>query len=339
VNISVVRTGGNEGTAAINYAITPGTATAGSDYVAASGTILLSNKETSKTFTVTIIDDTIAEGDETFTVTLSNPQYGVGLASPSTATVTIKDNELGGTTSSTSTTTSSTSSGPAAGTFNFAATAYSIKENSTITVTVLRSGGSVGSVNVNYATSNGSATSGSDYNTVTGTLTFAAGETSKTFSLTTLDNSNITGNRLFNMTLSGQTGGAALGDAKQAGVTIFDDESGEYGSGALKFSKTNYDVTQSQGNIAITVMRTGGARGTVAVEYTTTNGSANAGVDYTQTQGTLTFAPGESSKTFLVPIIKTSSLGSERTVNLILSNPTNAATLVTPYNATITIYH
>jgi hypothetical protein len=339
VTISVVRTGGNEGTAAINYATTNGTAIAGTDYQSASGTLTLSNKETSKTFTISLLGGT---GDKSFTITLSNPQYGVGLASPSTATVTIKGVNGGSASSgsSNSSVSSSSSTGPAAGTFNFAATAYAIKEGGTaLTVTVLRNGGSSGTANVNYATVNGSATSGTDYTGINGTLTFAAGETSKTFSIASLNNSSITGNRSFTVTLSTPTGGSVLGEAKSSPVTIFDDESGDFGSGALKFAKASYEVTQSQGNLLVTVMRTGGANGQITVDYSTTNGSAYAGVDYTSAQGTLTFAPGEASKTFIVPILKSSTLGSERTINLILSNQTNTATLVSPYNATVTIFH
>jgi hypothetical protein len=283
VTIGVVRTGGNEGTAAVNYAITQGTATAGSDFTTASGTILLSNKETSKTFTILINDDSLSEGNETFTVTLSNPQYGVGLASPGTASVTILDNETSSTSSQSSTaSTASSVAGPAAGTFNFAAAAYAVREEGgAATLTVTRTGGSQGTATVAYATQNGTAT-GNEYTGANGTLTFNAGETSKTFTITPDNNTSITGNKAFTATLSAPTGGAALGDARLVTVTIFDDESGSYGSGSLKFSKANYDVTVSQGKAVITVMRTGGADGTITVNYYVSNGSAIAGSDARQ---------------------------------------------------------
>jgi Calx-beta domain/S-layer homology domain len=339
ITIGVVRTGGNEGSAAINYTVTSGTAIAGTDFVVASGTVVLSSKETSKTFQINITDDTLSEGDETFTVTLSNPQYGVGLTTPNTMTVSIKDNETGGGSSNSANSSSSVSSGPAAGTFNFAATAFAVKENGgSITVTVNRLGGSQGSVNVNYTTTNGTAKSGQDFNGATGTLSFGAGETTKTFSVAALDNSSITGNKAFTVTLSAPTGGAALGDVKDATVTIFDDESGEFGSGALKFSKSTYDVQQSAGKLVVTVMRTGGAQGQISVDYFTSNGSAFAGNDYTSTSGTLTFLAGEASKTFTVPILKNSTSTGERAFNVGLSNNTSTTTLVTPYNATVNIY-
>ncbi len=339
ITLAVVRTGGSDGTAGISYTVTAGTATAGIDFLAASGTLIFSNKETNKNFTVTIPDDSLGEGDETFIVTLSNPQHGVGLKAPSTATVTIKDNETSGSSTSSSGTAGSSSAGPVAGTFNLSATAYAIREDGgSLNVTVNRTGGSQGAVSVAYATANGSATSGTDYNATSGTLSFAAGETSKTFTVTSLNNESITGNKAFNIVLSTPSGGAALGTAKQASVTIYDDESGSFGSGSLKFNKATYEVTQSQGSIEITVMRIGGANGTINVSYSTGNGSAFAGVDYTDTQGTLTFAPGEASKTFSIPIRKNDGGGSERTINLALTNPTLPATLINPYTAVVTIY-
>ncbi|MBA4179137.1 MAG: hypothetical protein C0506_00975 [Anaerolinea sp.] len=95
VTISANRTGGSSGAATVDFATSNGTATlAGSDYLANSGTLSWNNGETgNRTFAVTILDDSLVEGAETINLTLSNVTGGAVLASPSTATITISDNE------------------------------------------------------------------------------------------------------------------------------------------------------------------------------------------------------------------------------------------------------
>ncbi len=77
-----------------------------------------------------------------------------------------------------------------------------------------------------------------------------------------------------------------------------------------------------------------GAGGNVTVNYTTSNGTAIAGTDYTTTAGTLTFTNAVTSQTFDVPILTTATEG--RTVNLTLSSPSNAVS-GTPNSAALTI--
>lgn len=333
--ITVVRTGGNEGSTSINYAVTAGTATAGSDFTVANGTLNFANKETSKSFTVPILDDTSGEGNETITLTLTSPGNGAGLGNPATATLTITDNEQSA--SSSSSVSSASSSTNPNGTLSFSALTYAVMENGgNITVTVKRDGGTTGSVNVNYATSNGTASSNTDYAPATGTLTFAAGENSKSFTVSITDDASIDGSKSINLTLSSPTSGASLGKST-ASISIFDDESMSFGSGALKFSKTAYDVTENDGKAEVIVLRGGGADGTVSVGYSTTSGTASSG-DYTPVSGTLVFAPGEASKIITIPILKDSTSDAGETFFVDLVSPTSPATLTSPSTTTVTIY-
>src|SRR5262249_29543960 len=107
--------------------------------------------------------------------------------------------------------------------------------------------------------------------------------------------------------------------------------------GTLQFNSSNYSVNENQGTATITVTRTGGSDGAVAVNYATSNGTATAGSDYTATSGTLSFAAGETSKTFTVPITNDTLVEGNETVNLTLSNPTGGATLGTQNTAVLTI--
>jgi hypothetical protein len=98
VTVTLKRTGLLSNEASVQYTLTPGTATAGSDYTAVSGTMTFLANETEKTFDITILPDSIPEGDETFTISIFNPQnitdppkpYSLGLA---TSTVTIVDDD------------------------------------------------------------------------------------------------------------------------------------------------------------------------------------------------------------------------------------------------------
>lgn len=91
--VTVTRTNGSAGDVTVDYATSDGSATAGQDYSATSGTLTLLDGETSQSFAVAILDDAVYEGDETFAVTLSNPTGGALIGTIDAATVTITDND------------------------------------------------------------------------------------------------------------------------------------------------------------------------------------------------------------------------------------------------------
>lgn len=99
VTVTVNRTGGTDGAVTVDYALGGGTAIggaacgAGIDYVNTGGTVSFANGEASKNFNVTLCGDTDVEPDETFDVTLSNPTGGATLGTPTTATVTILNDD------------------------------------------------------------------------------------------------------------------------------------------------------------------------------------------------------------------------------------------------------
>ena len=317
--ITVTRSGDTTGSVTVLYATSNGTATAGSDYTAASGTLTFAAGEASKTFTVSIIDDTLVEGNETVNLTLSSPSGGATLGSPASASLTIVDNDAA-----------------QPGVLQFSAATYSVNEGQgSATITVTRTGGSNVPVSINYSTSNGTATAGSDYTATTGTLSFAAGETSKTFTVSIIDDTLVEGNETVNLTLSSPGGGVTLGSPASASLTILDNDAAQ--PGVLQFSAATYSVSEGQGTATITVTRTGGSNVPVSINYSTSNGTATAGNDYTATTGTLSFAAGETSKTFTVPIIDDTLVEGNETVNLTLSSPGGGATLGSPSTAALTI--
>ena len=105
----------------------------------------------------------------------------------------------------------------------FASGSYTVGEaDGSVTVTVTLSGTSSGTVTVDYATSNGTATAASDYTSSSGTLVFAPGETTKTIVVTVLIDCECEANETFNLVLSNPTG-ASLGTISTALITILDD--------------------------------------------------------------------------------------------------------------------
>lgn len=93
--IAVTRTGGNTGPVTVNYAASNGTATAPADYATTSGTLNWANGDMlPKTFSVTIIDDALPEGNETLLLALTSPTGGAALGATAAATFTIVDNDL-----------------------------------------------------------------------------------------------------------------------------------------------------------------------------------------------------------------------------------------------------
>ena len=112
------------------------------------------------------------------------------------------------------------------GTLAFSSSTATIDEDAgTVSVNVVRTGGSDGAVSVDYATADGSAVAGDDYTSTTDTLTFLNGETSKTITIPIVDDSNVESNETFSIDLSNVAGGATLGVVSSTTITINDDDS------------------------------------------------------------------------------------------------------------------
>jgi hypothetical protein len=92
VTLTVTRTGATSGAVSVRYSTADGTANQKSDYIEAVGTLQMAAGETSKSFDVLIVDDAYVEGNESFSVTLSDP-VGATIGTPNQATVTIIDND------------------------------------------------------------------------------------------------------------------------------------------------------------------------------------------------------------------------------------------------------
>jgi hypothetical protein len=310
--ITVTRTGGLSSGVTVDYTTSAGTATAALDYTPISGTLSFAAGVKSQKFTIPVLDDAVIEGHETVSLTLSNPTGGVVIG-PGTATLTIQEGNP---------------------VLQFSSNTYVVSESApSATITVTRSGLLSVPASVEFVTSDGTAVGGADYQSTAGTLSFGSGVSSKTVSVPLVKDALREANPTVLLTLFDPSPGAALGQRSTAVLTLLDDDP----AGALAFSLAGYSATETAGSAVITVRRTGGTAAGVTVGYATSGGTAQAGVHYGATSGTLTFGAGVVSQIFTVPVLNDVALGPDRTVNLVLSSPTGGATLAAPQSAVLTL--
>jgi hypothetical protein len=198
----------------VDFATSDGTAASGTDYVGSAGNVNFAAGEIAKTIGVAVNGDTANEPDETFFVTLTNPQ-NVVVARGQASGLIINDDTP---------------------TIQLSASTYSPNEGAgSATITLNRTGDPNPPATVKFATSDtsgltncgtvtGAASERCDYVTSIGTVSFASGETSKSFTIPLVDDVLVEGNETFTVTLSNVTGGQ-LGTPSTATVTIVDNDS------------------------------------------------------------------------------------------------------------------
>ncbi|WP_435021785.1 Calx-beta domain-containing protein [Tundrisphaera sp. TA3] len=163
---------------------------------------------------------------------------------------------------------------PSPGTIQFESATYSMTESRMATITVTRTGGTVGTVSVGYATSDGTALAGSDYLAKTGTITFEDGDaTPQTFTISPISNLTVEPIETFSITLSG-IDGATLGATSSTVVTIIDSNTaGIDVNASLGLTTTEAGGTARFGlflksrptaNVTITLTSSNPAEGTVS---------------------------------------------------------------------------
>ena len=304
----------------VSYATKPGTAGT-SDYVAKSGSVTFSPWQTSKTVTIATREDSIDELTERFTVELSSPTSTAKIGDGS-AFVDIIDDDP-------------TPQLRIAPTGQSLGTMGNVSEGNTASYTVSLDRQSSRDITVAYATSEGSAIV-DDFTGTSGTLTFSAGQTSKTVTVTTLVDNIFEGNETFSMTLSNPSSTAVLSSSYRTSTfSIVDDdpvpsititpnpavEGDDDGSDPLSF-----DVTLSNPSSQ-----------SISVDYATADDTATAGNDYVSRSGTLNFAPLATSQSFTVALIGDDlDEGASESFLVNLSNPSNATIALGQAAGTIT---
>ncbi len=293
----------------IDYSTSNGSAGAGSDYQAATGTLTFANGQLFQTITITINGDVTFEANESFFVNLLNPTNG-GVIVDAEGLCTILNDDA---------------PPPPVGDISVSDVTI-IEGNSgtqTVTFTVTRTGAAPFSVD--FSTADGTASAGSDYAATSGTLTFADGQMTQTVTVTINGDTVFELNETFFLNLTNASNGGVIIDNQAIATIINDDAAPAIGDISVS------DVTITEGNagtqiVTFTVTRTGTAP--FSVDFATANGTASAGSDYTATSGTLTFAPGQLTQTVSITVFGDVTFEANETFFLNLANATPGAVIV-----------
>jgi hypothetical protein len=312
---TISRTGSTASALTVNYAVS-GTAAGGSDYAALGTSVTIPAGSSSVTRTVTPIDDAAVESNETVVLTISaNAAYTVG--SPSSATVTIADNDT---------------APPPLPTVTVAATDASAAEPSNTGVfTITRTGSTASSLTVHYAVS-GTASSGGDYAALGTSVSIPAGSLTITRTVTPVDDTSVESSETVMLMLSANAA-YTVGTPSSATVTISDNDTAPLP--AVTVSATDAGAGEPSNPGVFTITRTGGTASALTVAYTV-GGNAASGSDYNALGSSITIPAGASSATRTVTPIDNSTVEPSETVILTIS--ANAAyTVASPSSATVTI--
>ena len=204
-------------------------------------------------------------------------------------------------------------------------------ETANATFTVSLSAAAASTVTVKYDTISGTATAGINFTETRGTLTFLPGETKKTVTVVVSGGATHERDVDFFLTLASATN-AVIADGVGLGTIQTDDAQPTIAINHVPRAEGNIGSTQ----FVFTVTLSNPSWQTITVAFATADGSATAGVDYEATSGTLTFQPGQTTRTIVVtvngdttdepgPAFPPPGLGEKFFVNL--SGPVNATLL------------
>jgi uncharacterized repeat protein (TIGR01451 family) len=295
------------------YSTSDGTASGSTDYVPTSGQLTFAPGQSVLTFTVPITDDSVYEANEQFNVMLSNAS-NASVGSPSLATVTIQENDT-------------------QPSVQFSRANFSVAEDKTsATITVTLDHPSSFTSTATVKSSDGTASSLTDYVPVSMSLQLPPFTTVVTFSVAITNDHIYETNESLTLTLSNPNG-VSLGTPSVATLDIIENEV----QPVVRFLSGVYTVTESDTLVPITAELSGPSAYTITVHYATADGTAVSGIDYTSTSGVLTYTPGMTTALFAVPIMSDSNAEKTESFNVVLSNPSNA-TIAGVNPATVVIF-
>jgi hypothetical protein len=294
-------------TETVDYATADGTAVAGSDYMASSGKLTFAARVTSMSATVPLLDDSTNEADETLSLNLSNASRA--LDDPQAIGTIVNDDAEP--TISIGDATAAENDGQLAGTISLSAASGQ-------------------EVDVDYATTDGTAIGGTDYTATIGTAVIAAGQTTAEVDVPLTDDALYEGDESLIVDLSTPYNATIL-DAEAAGTITNDEPLPAAAIGDASLPEGNTGPTAA----SFTVTLDRASAFTTTVDWTTADGTAAAGSDYAAANGTVTFDPGITWQLVSVNVIGDAVKEFDETFTVELANPSEATIAGASGTATI----
>ncbi|MEH6618772.1 Calx-beta domain-containing protein [Maribacter arcticus] len=267
----------------VNYTVSGGTATSGTDFTALTGSVSFANGQQNRTVIVIPINDNIVENSETVIVTLgSGTGYNLGATATRTATVNIDDTDTF--TASVVSTTATANESPVA--------------NGVFTISLGSTNTTGSPILVDYTVS-GTATSGLDYNALSGSVSIANNQSSGVVTVTPINDTTIEVNESVILSLAAGTG-YTIGSPNNATVIIFSDD-----ANIARITATDATAAESNGAVAtgeftISLSAPNNTGSSITVNYTV-GGTALNGTDYTAiSANAINIPPGEQSVPILI---------------------------------------
>ena len=302
VTIPVTLTGNTTAqTVTVGYSVTGGTATgSGTDFTLASGTLTFTPGTTSQNISISVINDSINETNETIQVTLATPTVAT-LGTDTVHTYTIADNDT-------------------APTVAFSATTSSGSEATTsVSIPVSLTGNATAqTVTVDYSVTGGTATgTGTDYTLASGTLTFNAGTTSQNIDVTVVNDLLNETNETIIVTLANPTI-STLGTNTTHTYTITDNDTAP----SVAFGAATSNGAESVTSVSIPVSLIGNSTTqAVTVDYSISGTATGSGTDYTLAAGTLKFNNGTTYQNIDITVVNDGINETNETIIMTLANP------------------
>jgi hypothetical protein len=294
-------------TVRVNYFTLPtfgfaGAATQGADFERVAGTVTFLPGETTQTVNVPIKGDLIDEPDQSVDLVLTTSLNA--LINDGRGRVTIIDNDA-----------------PSVLSVNDVAVTEGTLTQSSATFTVSLSLPSEKDVSVQFALAPGTATANADYANFTSNVTFSPGVVTRTITVPLVQDNVFEPDETFFVNLSNATN-AGIGDSQGQATILNDDPVPSITITAPTFRPEG--AAGTSGNMPFEVRLSNPSFQTITVSYSTAEGTATAGSDYTTTSGTVSFNPGETVKTVNVEVLGDNIDEQSETFSVNLTNPANA---------------
>ncbi len=299
--ITVIRTGPTNLSAWVELTTSGLGASPGVDYTPTNGILHFPPGSTAQTFTINVIQDTLAEFTESLSIVLRNPTNAFA-AQLNFANLHIADDD-------------------AAGTIEFSASKYNVVESQPAArVIIRRTGGFAGNVEARLHTAPLSATMGEDFIGTDTNFFFEAGETQKTIEIPLRDDFVDELDESFAIYLVALNGGATVGARNSATVILRDNDP----TSLIQFARKSVHVSETNGTVAYLITRVGDVSRQATVAVWPYGITATSNADFSAEASTLIFAPGERARDYVITLANDELAEEPETIELLLANPTGA---------------